>query len=1499
MSIEVLMKNLEDMGVELWSENGSLKYRAPKGVMDKSLLSRIAEKKSEIISFTESKQDLSKEHIISSDPKNKYKPFPLTEVQRAYWVGRTDTYELGGVSTHFYLEIEGDINPDILNQSWNKMIVKHDMLRVVFTDDGFQKILEDVPEYRFKRYCANDEDDLLKIRKEMSHQVMPADTWPLFDIRTAMLPSGKHRVYIGFDCLMSDAWSQMTIFEDWVDTYIDPCKKMVGYDLTFRDYILAEEKFKGLNRYEKSKKYWLDRIHEMKQGPSLPLSMNPGMINKPEFIRHNYSLEPDKWKKIKKISTAMRVTPTCVLLSAFSHVLNSWSLDSQFTINMTLFNRLPVHEDINKIVGEFTSLNLLSVDMTERGTFQEKTSEIQEQLMKDLDHIHYSGVTLIRELIKEREEFKVGSLPVVFTSALGFNSGDEVVGIERLGNIVYSITQTPQVWLDFQVYENGGCLKFNWDTVKGLFNDDMLDDMFDSYCGILESLVEKDVWIKSIPNLTPEYQLEKREEINSTETAISSLMLHELFEKQAAVSPEKIAVSDMESRVSYGELAEASQKIAHFLFSKNIKPDQLVAIVIDKGWEQVAAVLGILKSGAAFLPIDTKIPNERLLHILKDANVGVVLTQQKFKANFSRDILLNYDCQELNEIYSEYKNNKISSTVQTKDNLAYVIYTSGSTGKPKGVMIDHRGAVNTILDINRRFNVTSGDKVLALSSLNFDLSIYDIFGMLAAGGTIVFPEPERIKDPSHWIDLIKKEKVTVWNSVPMFMQMLVESVDEQEIASSNLRLCLMSGDWIPNELPGKIKSLFKEVSVISLGGATEASIWSILYPINNPWFYSKSIPYGKPMKNQGFHVLNNKLESVPDWVTGKLYISGIGLAKGYWNDKEKTENAFITHPVTLEKLYNTGDLGRYLPDGNIEFLGREDFQVKINGYRVELGEIEDALSRYCGIKNSLVFLNETKASGQKYLMAYIVKESEDLMSPEDIKSFLSSYLPGYMIPHVYVFVSDFPLTQNGKVDRKALEKLCIDYSFEPGYNPPVTDTQKVISDIWVDLGVGKAGIDDDFFTVGGNSLLAVQAITKIRSRLTEKITLPHFFKYPTIRKLSHEIDSFKNCGSAGMLDQKKNIEELKEEAKLAFDAYNFPDKVKGGSFNKPKNIFLTGATGFLGCFLLHELICKTDATIYCLTRGSSKVEAENRIYDNLRKYFLWDEKQRERINAVVGDLSSKNFGMTEDEYRELSYSIDSIYNNAAITNFAYTYDTVKSVNVFGTAEVLRFAVQNKVKQFHHISTTSVFPYTNDAITEETSIEYNGFLSIGYPQSKWVSEKLVNLAKALGLPASIYRPGLISGHSVNGTANEDDAISRIISGCIQAGAVPELGMLVDFLPVDFISRSIVDLSLQAELLGKTFNLIHPNPVNTKDIINWAKELGFPLETVSFRDWLEIISNSENNALLPLIPVFPKELPKVLGPLKFNVNNTFLKIDCNKNKVPEINKSLLKIYLSNFA
>ncbi|MEM1254706.1 MAG: amino acid adenylation domain-containing protein [Cyanobacteria bacterium P01_H01_bin.21] len=922
-------------------------------------------------------------------PADLHQPFPLNDIQTAYWIGRGKTFEMGNVAAHIYSEVEGQgLDCDRLQQAFNRVIERHPALRTVLFPNGQQQVLDNLPPYKIQPLdwsalsSIQQEKQLSVLRDRLSHQMLDPYTWPLFECCLVRLDEHRVRIFLSIDSLLVDGTSLGIIDREWGLFYKDLDAKLPPLDLSFRDYVLAIKAFEETAGYARAKAYWQERIPQIPPAPNLPLAMAPDQLGQPRFGRRTARLDSERWQQLKQQATQMGLTPSALLLAAYAEVLSTWSKSKAFSINLTTFNRLPIHPQVQTIIGDFTSLTLLAIDHTRPDAFKLRARHLQQQLWQDLEHSIFSGVAVMREMMIHTKEHV--TMPVIFTSLLANPQLQERAAADTnwLGKLVYAVSQTPQVWLDNQVYEENGELIYNWDTVEDLFPEGMVDAMFATYGQLLTDLAsDADVWQRSHPLYLPQTQQTLQQQLNQTQTVFPTLLLQEGLFQQAQRQPQHPAVVTPELTLTYGELAQRAQQVAHWLLRLGVGPKQLVAVFMEKGWEQVVAVYGILAAGAAYVPIDPSLPPERRTYLLEQSQVKWVLTQSHLQSTmvWPQEHIIAVGANDL----SDEDDTPCASQQQPTD-LAYVIYTSGSTGLPKGVMIDHQGAMNTIQDINQRFAVGPQDRVFALSSLSFDLSVYDIFGTLSAGGTIVMPPASAAKDPAVWSQVLEREQVTLWNSVPALMQMLVTyAAHRPNIVPTSLRLALLSGDWLPLSLPDQIRDLLPDIQVVSLGGATEASIWSIFYPIKEIDPTWTSIPYGSPLANQQFYVLDEHLENCPIWVPGQLYIGGIGLAKGYWSDAAKTEASFITHPRTGKALYRTGDLGRYRADGEIEFLGREDTQVKVGGYRIELGEVEAALDQHPQIAQSVVLTTGATTQGQQ-LVANICLEADATAAPVDL-----------------------------------------------------------------------------------------------------------------------------------------------------------------------------------------------------------------------------------------------------------------------------------------------------------------------------------------------------------------------------------------------------------------------------------------------------------------------------------------------------------------------------------
>ncbi|MDQ1105418.1 non-ribosomal peptide synthetase [Nocardioides zeae] len=964
----------------------------------------------------------------------------LTEVQAAYWAGRADGQPLGGVGTWWYHEyVRGpaerdgrDLDDDLdrLERGWRRVVARHAMLRTVVGRDAAPRVVtHDVRDLRLRRIDLREvppgaelDRRLAALRDDLSHQVRVPESWPLCEVVLVLLPGDVVRVCVGLDALVVDFAGWGVVLRDWGTVVADPRARLPEPPTTFA--ALLEQRDADVVRRQaavRAREWWA--AQDLPAGPSLARSEPaPGP---PRFRRLRHVVEASTWAAVRAEAAARGVSTTSLVLTAFALLLQRRSTGGRdLGLTLTVYDR-PDAPGADEVVGDFSGTALLpvrgadGVDAHGPAPFVEQARSLNRVLWDVLDHRAHPGVAVVRERTEPGAEPR---WPVVFTSGLGQDSAEQ----DRwLGDRVFGVSQTPQVLLDHLVWEEHGALVLVHDVVEGAYPDGLVEGLAAAEHAFVASLADPGRWdergvvwdpsglaVDPVPPGPPG----------------AGPLLHDPWRAWLAGPPvhrRAPAVLGGAGSLDHGTLHRRAEAVALALADTGVAPGDLVMVALPRGHAQVVTVLGIALAGAGYVPVDPGWPARRLEAAARKSALrhAVVLAGQELHLPAGVHGLVV-------DAGGEPTTRPSATSTATDprvDDLAYVIFTSGSTGEPKGVAIEHRQARTTIDDVNDRFGIGPDDRVLGVSALSFDLSVHDLFGVLGAGGAVVLPDAERARDPQHWLDLMARHDVTVWNSAPPLMEMLVEYAefdpDAARAALGGLRVCLLSGDWIPVTLPDRLRALAPQVEVHSLGGATEASIWSVTHPVREVDPRWPSIPYGRPLRGQSFLVLDEEGSPTSVGIAGELAIGGAGVARGYVGDPTITADRFVVHPALGTRLYRTGDLGRWRTDGTLEFLGRADRQVKIGGHRIELGEVEVAILRHPDVRQAVVS-SMPGPDGRGRLVAHVARHGgrtdDGPRFTAALLEALGDEVPTYMVPARVVVLPSLPMSANGKIDVASL-----------------------------------------------------------------------------------------------------------------------------------------------------------------------------------------------------------------------------------------------------------------------------------------------------------------------------------------------------------------------------------------------------------------------------------------------------------------------------------------------
>ncbi|MEL6604843.1 MAG: amino acid adenylation domain-containing protein [Cyanobacteria bacterium J06614_10] len=1003
--------------------------------------------------------------------------------------------------------------------------------------------------------------------------------------------------------------------------------------------------------------------------------------------------------------------------------------------------------------------------------------------------------------------------------------------------------------------------------------------------------------------------------------------LHHWFERQVANTPDAIAVIAGTQQLSYIQLNERANQLARYLQKLGVKPETLVGICIERSPEMIISMMAVLKSGGAYVPLDPTYPRERLEYMLEDSEISILLTKEKFSAEFSSETITAVHLDTDWTLISQEDASNPESPVSI-DNLAYIIYTSGSTGKPKGVLIEHKSLHNFVQSLSQKYAVTPNDRVLQFASISFDVAVEEVFITLVQGATLVLRSEEMLRSISTFLQVCKEWNLSILNLPTAFWHKICAEFPQVDIPACVRLVVIGSERAIPRWLTAWKRYVSPEIRLVNAYGPTEATVGSTLCDLAGPQAVETSsnrvLPIGKPIDNVQTYILDRDLQPVEKGIAGELCIAGKGLARGYLNRPELTDRQFIYiqppgQPET--RVYKTGDWVRYREDGNLEFLDRIDRQEKIRGFRIELSEIESVLELHSSVQQAIVLAWEN-TPGNKRLVAYVIPSSHPKTNPTTtdsltdpsqrlvtkLRSYLQGKLPSYMVPAPFILLDSLPLTPNGKVDKRALPTPTNKRpDLVESYVAPLTALEKSLAKLWSTLlNIEEIGINDSFFELGGDSLQTTQLIAHIEKDFKVIVQLKDFFSIPTIAGLASLIQRVQ-------LDQDDtsehmNLQDLYAEVNKADVGNSVMAALRQSA--DPKTIFMTGATGFVGTYLLHELLQQTTADIYCLTRAENLLAARKKINKALESCSPDGVVPSNRIFPIIGDLGQPNLGLSPKQFNALSQSIDIIYHCGANVNLLYPYTALYSTNVLGTKAILNLASAGKPKSVHYFSTLDVFESVATTgvreFYEEDNIAVGEGISGGYAQSKWIAEQMVMEAGKNGLPVCIYRPGMVTGHSKTGHSNTSDILCRLLKSLTELRQAPSMDLAIDMTPVDYVSQAIVRLSLKPSSIGKAFHVVNPQPMPFSKIVETLNEFGCQLQSVPYAEW-EANLKALPNALSPLAAAMMEQAEQnertclelwLGGNDRFDTTNTIKGLQGEHITCPPANSNLLKTYLGYF-
>ncbi|MBL0388693.1 amino acid adenylation domain-containing protein [Tumebacillus sp. ITR2] len=1425
-----------------------------------------------------------RESVLRLQAEGQRAEYELSHGQRGLWFIQQMTPNSVAYNEHYLLKLTGRLDVLTFGLALREIIERHAILRTVFVERGGrpkQLILDEVT-FELPLFDAVDmtEEQVQAVVEEALFEDLstPFDLTqePLFRFKLFQIGETEFRFYIVTHHILIDGLSIDVLFRELSTVYSAKAEDLPFYlppvEVQYAEFAEWQQEQMDTPRFQRMEEYWVERLAKPLPVLELPTDFPrpPRLSNEGSIVNH--PLSPELTQALKSLSEQTNTSLYMVMLAAYFVWLHRVTHDEDLIVGTPFNGR--TEPEIQELIGYFVNTMPIRVNMEGVVTFQDMLNQVRLRLLEALEHQAYPFDLLTEKSNLDRDP----SRPVLYSTLFNFL----IPPTAKMNGLELELMDSRKIssisdltWIALLKDEH---LHLDVEFNTTLFKPDTVRRFLGQFETILRTIADDpDAPVRMVDILTVEDRT-IYERLNDVKTWYpADKTLDTLFYEAAEEFAANLALSSDEVQYTYTELNERSNQVAHLLRAQGLKKGEFVAIFMERSPETVISALGIIKAGGAYVPIDPEYPADRNRYVLEDCSARFVLTTRESMEKVNEMVAGNGTPPTVYNVQTDPDGQPTHNLdVQvTPDDLAYVIYTSGSTGRPKGVLIEHRGVVNLCVWGRDAHQLTERDVCLEFASYSFDVSVLETFCPLFYGARLHILSNSQRLSIEEFADAVERVEGTLLMILPVvfFKHLATYLRDEDFRKLRTLRQINTAGEALTGEIVRLWQRRFGLGIVIGNGyGPTEATVLSTFHAVTTPVPEDRAnIQIGAPLSNYETYILNAFLQPCPVNVPGELCIGGLALAREYLNQPEKTAEVFIPHPFSDDpnaRLYRSGDICKLLPDGTIEYLGRKDAQVKVRGYRIEIGEIEDAFAKQPNVQEVAV-IAKADGDGTKRLLAFYTTVSGEAMELDDIRAFLGTRLPDFMIPEGITYLDEMPLTPSGKMDRKALAALetYVQVAQRP-YAAPENSEQRILADAWRDvLEVERVGIHDDFFEMGGHSLKILKVLVLLKPHFPT-LRVQDFFLHHTIAEMDHALREQKGKRSF-QRGARAKTRILGEEKTFA----NFPaNALVTDSF---KTVLLTGATGYLGAHILHELYEKTDAHILCLVRPSETVGVQERLDEILRFYFGDETAQLMalRLTVLAGDLAKVGLGLSAEDAAYLDQHVDAIIHSGADVRHYGDVEHFDQVNVEGTRQLLDIARRRPGVRFHHVSTMTVL----EASPED---EYGqAVLENVYVASKLRAEELVREAIEEGIPCTVFRAGNLIGHSKTGKFQrniDSNAFYRMIRALLLLKAAPDVRSFIDLTPIDYAAAALVNLAQRRETVGRAIHLCNWEQSSHTSMIQLLQSFGYHISLLhpqAYQDFLFRESHTQNDTLQLIIAQMEGDGPRET-PVKFSCIETQL-------------------------